>query len=94
MIAEAKNRGIKIDNNLANINLLESQYSHFWGEDMPDWFSGEQIKRVVTTHKANLYRKDPIYYAQYSFAVNSKWNKPCCESCQYYWPTHPLRSKK
>jgi len=91
MIAEAKKRGIKVENNLANINALESQYSHLWGEDMPDWFGGEKIKRVITTHKANLYRKDPIYYAEFAKAVNSEYNKPCCPKCLYFWPTHPLK---
>ena len=95
MIAEAKYRGIKTENNETNINTLVKSYGYQWDDSMPKWMQDkEKLSRVVATHKANLYRKDPIYYSEYSKAVGSKYNKPCCEKCLYYWPTHPLRKAK
>jgi len=88
-------RGIKTENNLANMNALAKKAAIHWGDDEPMWrINPTTIKRVNTTHKANLYRKDPEYYAEYASAVNDEYNKPCCEGCQYYWPTHPLRKAK
>ena len=88
MITEARLRGIKVDKNESNINNLESRFSHVWGESMPKWFSGIDHDRIMVTHRANLYRKDPLYYAHYASSVNDKLNQPCCEKCQYYWVTH------
>jgi hypothetical protein len=93
MVSEARIRGIKVDKNLSNITELKIKYSHLWGKDLPKWFDEESMSRVVATHRASLYRKDPIYYVEYAKEVNSKHNKPCCEGCNYYWPTHP-RIKK
>ena len=94
MIAEAKHRGIKTENNEANINTLVNTYYHQWDNSKPEWMLDKQkLGRIVATHRANLYRKDPIYYAEYASAVNHKLNKPCCEKCQYFWPTHPLKKK-
>ena len=87
-------RGIKTENNLANLKALAKTSVLSWGDNDPAWVkSPTVIKRVNTTHQANLYRKDPIYYAHYANSVNSEYNKPCCSTCQYYWPTHPLKSK-
>jgi hypothetical protein len=94
MATEAKKRGIKVDKNLANLDILEHKYGHTWGTDMPRWFGQESMNRIVATHRANLYRKDPIFYEAYATAVNSEYNKPCCEKCLYYWPTHPLKKVK
>ena len=94
-IAVANIRGIKTENNLANMQSLASKAAIYWGNDEPMWRTDSKtLKRVTTTHKANLYRKDPEYYAEYASAVNSEYNKPCCDGCQYYWPTHPLRKAK
>jgi len=94
MIAEAKLRGIKVDKNRENISQLKTQYSHFWGTDTPAWaLDKEKMSRVVATHRANLYRKDPEYYADFAKAVDSPYNKPCCEGCLYYWVTHPRKKK-
>ena len=92
MIAEAKHRGIKTDKNEENINTLVSIYSKQWDDSEPEWMKDkEKLGRIVATHRANLYRKDPIYYAEYAKVVNSKYNKPCCEGCLYFWPTHPRK---
>lgn len=92
MANEAKHRGIKVDKNLANLDALEEKYGESWGTDIPDWFGNkEKLSRVIATHRANLYRKDPIYYAEYSKSVDSPYNKPCCPDCLYFWPTHPRK---
>jgi hypothetical protein len=88
MIVEAKHRGIKTDKNEENINILEDLCSEIWGTKIPDWFSGEEQKRINATHKANLYIKDPIYYVEFKPALEDKYNVPCCEGCKYYWTTH------
>lgn len=89
MIMEAKLRGIKTDTNENNIRALFDSLGHTWGGGMPDWYFDEHtMMRVVTTHKANLFNKDPLYYAEFQFATTSPYNKPCCEKCKYYWVTH------
>jgi len=90
----AEMRGIKTDKNKQNFKDLAKIAVSGWGDEEPAWrINPTTIKRVNTTHKANLYRKDPEYYAEYAFAVNDEYNQPCCDTCQYYWPTHPRRSK-
>lgn len=94
-IAMADMRGIKTENHLANFKALSKIAALSWSDNEPAWRKNPTtVKRVTTTHKANLYRKDPIYYAEFADAINSKYNKPCCDGCQYYWPTHPLKKVK
>jgi hypothetical protein len=89
MIEEANNRGIKTDKNLANLEALNERAYQEWGYGMPLWMDDKKVMaRVTTTHKANLYRKDPEYYFEFHTAVESKSNEPCCDRCQYYWVTH------
>ena len=89
MIMEAKLRGIKTDTNENNIRALFDSFGHTWGEGMPDWYFDEnKIMRVVTTHKANLFNKDPLYYSAFQIATTSPYNKPCCDKCKYFWVTH------
>lgn len=95
MMYEADFRGIKTINNRNNIKELEKQYAKSWGSNEPAWMKdNDTINRVTTTHKANLYAKDPIYYAEYQWATNDPMNKPCCPKCSYFWPTHPLKKAK
>ena len=89
MIEEANNRGIKTDKNLANLEALNERAYQEWGYGMPLWMDDKKVMaRVTTTHKANLYRKDPEYYYEFATAVVSDNNEPCCERCNYYWVTH------
>ena len=89
MITEAKLRGIKTDKNEENIRNLFNKVGDSWGETMPDWyFDQNKIMRIVTTHKANLFDKDPMYYAHFGYAKHSFFNQPCCSTCKYYWATH------
>lgn len=90
MVYEADWRGIKTTKNVSNLKTLKSAFSHRWGKDIPVWQKPEHISRVIESHKANLYRKDSLIYAEYQ----SNTAKPCCDKCLYYWPTHVERLKK
>lgn len=89
MIAEAKTRGIKTDKNEANIDALFTKVGDSWGQAYPEWYFDEhKIMRITTTHRANLFNKDPMYYAEFQIATFSPYNAPCCDTCKYYWVTH------
>lgn len=89
MIHEAKHRGIKTDKNEENIQSLFDKVADSWGGGLPNWFFDQnKIMRVITTHKANLFKKDPLYYAKFQPAMFSPYNAPCCNDCKYYWVTH------
>lgn len=92
MVNEASSRGIKTENNLNNLNELKAKYGAGWGSNPPVFTkTKESFDRTIITHRANLYRKDPILYAQFANSVNNVNNKPCCPKCLYFWPTHPLK---
>jgi hypothetical protein len=89
MIEEANKRGIRTENNLRNLNELNERAYKDWGYGMPLWMDDKKVMaRVTTTHKANLYLKDPIFYTDFINAVANKNNEPCCDKCSYYWVTH------
>ena len=93
MVQIANLRGIKTENNVKNLQALYDQCWENWGNNKPEfWNDDVKVMRVITTHRANLFKKDPIYYYKYQNAVNSPYNNPCCpdkkEPCKYYWPTH------
>jgi hypothetical protein len=88
-VEEADRRGIKTDKNVENLHALREVFSSRWGSTLPKWWSDQEaMNRLVTTHRANLYVKDPIYYVDFMGAVDDSWNKPCCDRCNYYWVTH------
>ena len=94
MVSEANVRGIKTDKNLENLLALRNATQDYWGIGKPTWFSNEDVMRkVTTTHKANLYKKDPEYYYDFKIASYSTDNEPCCEACQYFWVTHWERNE-
>lgn len=93
MVSEANYRGIKTENNVANLKTLKENFSHKWGDIKPIWSKSEHVDRVITTHKANLYRKDSELYPQFYTAKSSEFNEPCCDKCLYYWATHVERNK-
>ena len=91
-VKEADKRGIKTENNVANIKALFFVNADNWGDGLPNWFYNiDQSQRIMATHKANLYKKDPVYYFQFSSSVSDPNNKPCCEGCNYFWVTHPSK---
>jgi hypothetical protein len=86
MIKEADKRGIKTDKNKFNIAQLDKR---FWGRSYPKWYQNtETMTKVVATHRANLYRKDPEFYFAFEVYDTSSDSTPCCEKCQYFWPSH------
>jgi hypothetical protein len=88
-VAEADTRGIRTENNVANITALALEKMDRWGDGLPAWYHDFDLsQRVVATHKANLYRKDPTYYYQFASSVSDSNNKPCCDKCNYFWVTH------
>jgi len=96
MIMEAKLRGIGTEGNEKNINLLVSKIRYKLNYGAPDWmFDNLKLMRVITTHRFNLFKKDPLYYARYQDSMYSPYNMPCCpqskKPCQYYWVTHESR---
>jgi len=93
MVQIANLRGIKTENNVNNLNALHNQCWEDWGDEHPAfWRDENKVMRIITTHRANLFKKDPLYYVKYQYAVDSPYNAPCCpdrkEPCKYYWPTH------
>lgn len=90
-ITIANHRGIKTDKNKSNIMSLVKKSASIWDDDIPLWRKSPSIlKRVTTTHKANLYIKDPVFYAHFKSSVEDVNNKPCCDGCKYFWVTHTL----
>jgi len=89
MLIEASGRGIKTDTNEKNLRTSWANNADNWGSGEPAWLSNDIVMRkITTTHKANLYKKDPVYYFQFNTALTNKNNTPCCDRCQYYWVTH------
>ena len=70
MIKEAKWRNIKTDKNEINIINLYNKASFAWGNEEPSWMHNKsKLMRIVTTHKANLFKKDPLYYIKFQPAM-------------------------
>lgn len=89
MLREANYRGIKTDKNTENLVTLRANNIKSWGSGFPKWYQNSEImKFVTTTHKANLFYKDPEFYFEFESATISKYNQPCCDTCKYYWVTH------
>lgn len=84
MVKQANLRGIKTDKNMSNISMLRIDTIKQWGNGFPSWYNSNEIDRITESHRANLYRKDPEYYMDF---INDQAS-PCCDKCQYYWPTH------
>jgi hypothetical protein len=68
-----------------NWNALTEMHEWNWNRGnnvvMPLWWGDE---RVHQSHRNNLYRKDPEYYAEF----NQDRFVSCCDRCNYWWPTH------
>lgn len=97
MVQIANLRGIKTENNVKNLQTLYEQCWEDWGNEHPEfWRDENKVMRIITTHRANLFKKDPLYYVRYQYAVDSPHNNPCCptrkEPCKYYWPTHEAKN--
>jgi hypothetical protein len=91
MVKEADIRGIKTDKNVSNLNELKAVAGDDWGYSVPRWYKNPfALERLTTTHKANLYTKDPVYYFEFFSSLED--SNPCCperkEPCKYYWVAH------
>ena len=63
---EMMNRNIQWEkNHEAIVQLFDNHFLDSSYED-PYWWSGESKQRIITTHRANLYLKDPDYYCKYT----------------------------
>lgn len=81
---ECAARGIKWEKNWDAIQTMHDNNWHRGDKVvMPAWWGDERIHQ---SHRNNLYVKDPEYYA--GFSHDSRVT--CCESCNYFWPTHTL----
>ena len=54
--------------------------------DKPWWLGDEKLHY---SHKGRLFEKDPEKYYFYSdYSDYKQLGFTCCETCNYYWPTH------
>ena len=92
-------RGIKTDVVTAKIAATfegtgwETQYGS--GNYAPEWLTDPYASaRLRTTHRGNLFNKDPEHYAQYEASAVALDKHPdslvCCpgKHAPYYYPTH------
>lgn len=83
IVNECNNRGIATEKNWnALCDMHESNWNRGTNVIMPLWWGDE---RVHLSHRQNLYKKDPEYYA---FFVNDNRLSAvsCCDRCSYFWP--------
>jgi hypothetical protein len=87
---ECFDRGIKYENNLQVIdNIVEDFFQDISHNSRPFWMKDRtMLQRVNITHQANLYRKDSHEYNIFQSSFDDILNDPCCERCNYFWPTH------
>lgn len=81
---ECESRGISWEKNWLAIEDIHNNNWHR-GDSvvMPPWIGDERIHQ---SHRNNLYRKDPEYYAEF---VNDGFIS-CCPDCNYVWASHLL----
>lgn len=75
-------RGIKTMNNWNAILDISNTDNADKNLIMPKWWGDE---RVHLSHRQNLYKKDPEYYAFLS-DDNRLSAVSCCDKCSYFWP--------
>ena len=80
---ECNARGIKTDKNWDAILEIRETAPAWTDFGTPPWWGDG---RVHLSHQANLYRKVPLYYAEFKDSPNDI----CCAKCLYYWPTHDV----
>ena len=99
MVTEAHNRGIATDKNWNEIKAIYLRAGWKVTGIMPKWFQDPvALDRIITSHRASLYKKNPEHYAQWKFESDwvdeHRWDVVCCgpkrkpTTCNYYWPTH------
>ena len=85
IIKEILMRGYK---NSTYIEFDKIYEDNFLGleSDKPWWLGDEKLHY---SHKGRLFEKDPEKYYFYSdYSDYKQLGFTCCETCNYYWPTH------
>lgn len=91
---ECVERNIKIEKNLAAILELNREFLTNSKYVEPTWWANKAEKhKVITTHRARLFEKDPIYYSNYEQYLEEAQLLKCCSHCHYYWPIHAAKNK-
>jgi hypothetical protein len=95
IMTECDLRGIKWDKNWANIcDLFHNNPQLADNLILPDWYVDNSARRrVLMTHRRNLWWKDHDYYEQYMADARMVDSEPvvwvCCTThAPYYYPTH------
>jgi hypothetical protein len=84
---ECVKRSIKTDKNWTAISELLKTFR--CSASPPHWWVDMHLlRRIIITHRANLYLKDPVYYERFKRSVTDYRQHVCCERCNYFWPTH------
>ena len=109
---ENVHRNYKTENHWAAITTImnELNFNELGGlneldETLPGWATGWQRERIQLTHRANLYAKDPIWYAQYEQDHHNLHrvvlDVVCCPDKvrkgthqPYFYPTHYWANQK
>lgn len=80
---ECNTRGIETTKNWEAITTMhKNNWNRGSGTVLPPWWNDD---RVHLSHRQNLYKKDPEYYA--FFIEDSRLSAvSCCEKCNYFWP--------
>lgn len=96
---------VELDRRGIKTSTIREKLSHMMGTNpdwilndprvMPAWWTNEWDRdRLMTTHRANLYNKDNVHYAQYKVdaLILDKYlgDYVCCpgKHAPYYYPTH------
>jgi hypothetical protein len=84
IVRELGYRNIKYSKNwdaIAEIKTEGILGNRLWGREYPAWLGDD---RLHGSHRYNLHKKDPVFYA----FLNDQVNYTCCDRCNYFWPTH------
>ena len=90
---ECSARGVKTETNLEVIRQLEEEFLSEKPMVLPSWWiDGVQRNRLIVTHRARLFVKNPVFYAKYEPFVELAEPYKCCVKCNYFWPSHHARN--
>lgn len=87
---EMEDRGYKYQSNFDTI--VETFDTFFQGSlSSPPWqYYSDAFDKIVATHRANLFLKNPGHYPMYEVESNTYRSQVCCERCNYFWLSHTL----
>lgn len=86
---ELQSRGYKWENNwsiLYDVFRRNFNGTQAW---VPEWKQdSDKYEKIINTHRANLFIKDPTHYFQYEEEVDTYRSNVCCDRCNYFWVAH------